>query len=186
MKKIITLLFIFSLFLCIFAEEKYLRTTVVEKEYLYGVELTGVGYALRIERDTIKDYKSFMIKVLSKVKEVEVVKGKTTKVAVEQKILFSPSAIRLGYVTYPIEIKEFTETSLEADVYEPRVTKLGYLVKAKKIGSLLLTITEPDGLKGGKGTLNLYFDNKRIPYEIYFYEPDNVCDAFYRWAPELK
>jgi len=181
MKKIITLLFISSLFLCIFAEEKYLRTTVVEKEYLYGVELKGIGYAFGGE-----NYKSFMIKVLSKVKEVEVVKGKTTKVAVEQKILFSPSAIRLGYVTYPIEIKEFTETSLEADVYEPRVTKLGYLVKAKKIGSLLLTITELDGLKGGKGTLNLYFDNKRIPYEIYFYEPDNVCDAFYRWAPELK
>ncbi len=182
MKKIAFIILISFIFLPLGADEtKYFRTTVVEKGYIYGAEVAGVGYAFGGD-----GYRSFMIKVLSKVKEVEVVKGKTVSIPVEQKILFSPSAIRLGYVTYPIEVKEFTETSLEADVYEPRVTKLGHLVKAKKIGSLLITFTEVDGLKGGKGTLNMYYDGKRVPYEIYFYETDEIHDAFYRWAPELK
>lgn len=182
MKKIGIILSLCSFSLTLSSEEKEMHfRTVIKEEGIAVVELTGVGYAFAEDK-----YRSFMIKVVSKVEELEVIKGKEVTLPIKQKVLVAPSAIRLGYVTYPIEVKEFGANYLKADVFQPKVTKLGHITKAEKIGSISLTFTELEGLRGGKGSLELHVDEKPIKYDIYFYDPEKIYKGFYTWAPELK
>ena len=123
---------------------------------------------------------------MSKVTSIQYVKSGSKSTPIHQTVLVAPSAIRLGYATYPHEIKELGENFIEADVYKPRTTKLGTIVKSKKIGHISLTFTQLDGVYGGKGSLTMYNASGNTTYTIYYFEPDASNKAFYLWAPEMK
>jgi len=153
-------------------------TTVTKEEGVYTLELAGVGFVFGEELDQPQP---FMIKILSRVQKLEAMETPTGEVPVTQKVLVEPLAIRVGYVTYPVDVLVLSTNYLEADVYSGRVEELGEVVAATRIGKLQLTLAYFAGLPGGKGSLKLGDET----YSVVFYK-NEALDGFYRWAPELE
>ncbi len=153
---------------------------VKTEEGLYTLELAGMGFAY--EDSELDNSHTFMVKVLTRVHEMESVETKKGSIPVRQKVLGSLSAIRFDYTTYPLELIELSSTYMEAKVYPARVSELGELLKdAEPIGTLKLTLTVLTGLPSGKGSLTI--NDKE--YTVVFYQNESL-DGFSKWAFELE
>lgn len=178
MKRIIALAVLLGVGASIATEVPY--EAVTKEEGVYLLEVAGIGFAFD-DQDTLKKPQTFMIKVISRVQELESMTTPEGGVPVRQKVLVEPSSIRVGYATYPLEVVELSSTYVEANVYSGKVTELGELVAEERIGKLKVSFAIFTGLPGGKGTLRL----GETRYSIFFYQPE-ALDGFYRWAPEFE
>jgi hypothetical protein len=178
MKRLITLAVLFVVGASIATEVPY--EAVTKEEGVYLLELAGIGFAFS-NQDTLKKPETFMIKVISRVQELESMSTPEGDLPVHQKVLVKPSTIRVGYTTYPLDVVELSSTYIEANVYSGKVTELGELVAEERIGKLQVLLAIFTGLPGGKGTLML----GEKSYSIFFYQPE-ALDGFYRWAPEFE
>ncbi len=178
MKRIITLAVLLGAVVSIATQVPY--ETITREEGVYLLELAGIGFAFD-DQDTLMQPETFMIKVISRVQELESMATPEGGLPVRQKVLVKPSAIRVGYTTYPLDVVELSSTYIEANVYSGKVTELGELVAEERIGKLQVSFAIFTGLPGAKGTLML--GEKK--YSIFFYQPE-ALDGFYRWAPEFE
>lgn len=144
------------------------------------VEMLAAGYGFAF-KNTLNDYNTFFVKVLAKVRQVEVIKQGAEAKVHSSNVIFPISEIRLGYDSYPLVIREFDSRNVKADVYQPAVIRLGEVVKAKPVGELTLKFKMlKEGIKVAEGTLVL--NKKKYIIRILSLE---VNDDFKRWAPEL-
>ncbi len=178
MKSAIAFALLFTVAILIATEVPY--ESVSKEEGIYLLEIAGIGFALEDDADTLSQPQTFMLKVISRVQELESMESPDASLPVRQKILVKPSTIRFGYVTYPLDVVELSSNRLEADVYSSKVTELGEFVAEEQIGKLSLSLAIFTGLPGGKGILTI----GEKSYSVIFYRPE-ALDGFYRWAPEL-
>lgn len=157
--------------------------TVSSEEGVYTLELIGLGFAYESPPvDTAKvNPETFVLKIYSRVQKLEAAETSMGSVPVSQKVLVKPSAIRLGYNTYPLEVIELSSNYLEAKVFSSKVTELGQIVSGEQLGTIKLVLTVFTGLPGGKGTLTLGKKN----YTLYMYRKE-ALEGFNRWINEIE
>ena len=144
------------------------------------VEILAAGYGFAFH-GSLDKYNTFFVKVLAKVRQVEVIKQGAESKVHSSNVIFPISEIRIGYDSYPLVVKEFDARNVKADVYQPAIIRLGEVIKAKPIGELNLKFKMlKEGIKVAEGILLL--NKKKYIIRILSLE---VNDNFKRWAPEL-
>lgn len=154
--------------------------TITKEKGIYALELAGLGFAFE-DSDSTQKPLTFLIKVVSKVQELEEVETSQGTVPVRQEVIVKPSVIRLEYVSYSLEVVELSYNYLEADLYSTRVTELGEFSAGEKLGKIKLTLTDYTGLYGGKGRITIGKKN----YSVFLYRRE-ALEGFNNWIDELE